>query len=64
MADRIGAIDGIVDPFRHILQLGAKRGASVLWKAVVKGHSKGVELTFAKNASDKRCAAMRCPEQK
>ena len=37
-------------PSGTLLQLGAKRAASVLWKAVVKGDRKGVELIFAKFA--------------
>ena len=51
MADRIGAFGRHhMAPSGTLLQLGAKRAASVLWKAVVKGDRKGVELIFAKFA--------------
>ena len=52
MADRIGAIGRLhASPSGTFRQLGGKRAASVLWKAVVKGDSTGVNQTLRKNAS-------------
>ena len=51
MADRIRAIGRLqASPSGTFRQLGAKRSATVLWKAVVKGDSNGVSLTLAKSS--------------
>src|SRR3954453_14520077 len=51
VADRIRAIGMLhASPSGTFRQLGAKRSATVLWKAVVKGDSKGVNLTLAKSS--------------
>ena len=52
MADRIRAIGRLqASPSGTFRQLGGKRTATVLWKAVVKGDSTGVNRTLEKSDS-------------